>query len=47
MNRLIVAVLCGLLFGAGMVVSDMINPARVLAFLDAVSYTHLTLPTQA
>ena len=34
MNRLIVAVLCGLLFGAGMVVSDMINPARVLAFLD-------------
>jgi hypothetical protein len=25
MNRLIVAVLCGLLFGAGMVVSDMIN----------------------
>lgn len=34
MTRLIVAVLCGLLFGAGMVVSDMINPARVLAFLD-------------
>ena len=34
MNRLIVAVLCGLLVGAGMVVSDMINPARVLAFLD-------------
>ena len=34
MSRLIVAVLCGLLFGAGMVVSDMINPARVLAFLD-------------
>lgn len=34
MNRLVVAVACGLLFGAGMVVSDMINPARVLAFLD-------------
>jgi len=34
MNRLLVALLCGLLFGAGMVVSDMINPARVLAFLD-------------
>lgn len=34
MSRLFVAVVCGLLFGAGMVVSDMINPARVLAFLD-------------
>ena len=34
MNRLVVAVVCGLLFGAGLVVSDMINPARVLAFLD-------------
>jgi uncharacterized membrane protein YedE/YeeE len=29
-----VAILCGALFGAGLVVSDMINPARVLAFLD-------------
>ncbi len=34
MNRLLVALLCGVLFGAGLVVSDMINPARVLAFLD-------------
>jgi len=34
MNRLVVAVVCGVLFGAGLVVSDMINPARVLAFLD-------------
>lgn len=34
MSRLLVALVCGLLFGAGMVVSDMINPARVLAFLD-------------
>jgi len=32
--RLSVAVLCGLLFGIGLVVSDMVNPARVLAFLD-------------
>ena len=39
------AFLCGALFGLGLVVSDMANPARVLAFLDAVSYTHLTLPT--
>lgn len=34
MSRLFVALVCGLLFGVGMVVSDMINPARVLAFLD-------------
>ena len=31
---LLCALLCGVLFGAGLVVSDMINPARVLAFLD-------------
>lgn len=29
-----VALLCGTMFGVGLVVSDMINPARVLAFLD-------------
>jgi uncharacterized membrane protein YedE/YeeE len=34
MRALIAALFCGALFGAGMVVSDMINPARVLAFLD-------------
>jgi hypothetical protein len=34
MIRILVALVCGVLFGAGMVVSDMINPARVLAFLD-------------
>ena len=34
MRRLITATLAGMLFGAGMVISDMINPARVLAFLD-------------
>lgn len=28
------AVLCGALFGLGLVVSDMANPTRVLAFLD-------------
>jgi uncharacterized membrane protein YedE/YeeE len=32
--RIALAVLCGVLFGVGLVVSDMINPARVLAFLD-------------
>lgn len=34
MKRLLAALLCGALFGAGLVVSDMINPGRVLAFLD-------------
>ena len=32
--RIFIAILCGLLFGAGMIISDMVNPARVLAFLD-------------
>lgn len=30
----LVAFLCGALFGLGLIVSDMANPARVLAFLD-------------
>jgi len=34
MRLLLAGLLCGALFGAGLVVSDMINPARVLAFLD-------------
>lgn len=32
--RKIVALLAGLVFGAGLTLSDMINPARVLGFLD-------------
>lgn len=34
MNRVVFAAISGLLFGAGLVISDMVNPARVLAFLD-------------
>ena len=34
MANVVVAIVCGVLFGAGLVVSDMINPERVLAFLD-------------
>jgi len=30
----VAAFLCGSLFGLGLIVSDMANPARVLAFLD-------------
>jgi uncharacterized protein len=32
--RKIIALLAGLVFGAGLTLSDMINPARVLGFLD-------------
>lgn len=34
MRRAWASLACGLLFGAGLTLSDMINPARVLAFLD-------------
>lgn len=34
MNRQIVALLTGILFGLGLSVSQMINPEKVLAFLD-------------
>ena len=34
MPMMIVALLSGLLFGSGLVVSGMIDPAKVLAFLD-------------
>ncbi len=32
--RKLIALLAGLIFGLGLVVSDMINPGRVLGFLD-------------
>lgn len=34
MRNIFPGLLVGLIFGAGIVLSDMINPARVLAFLD-------------
>ncbi|MEA1674037.1 DUF6691 family protein [Nitrospirillum sp. BR 11163] len=34
MRRLILALAAGLVFGLGLTVSSMINPAKVLAFLD-------------
>jgi uncharacterized membrane protein YedE/YeeE len=34
MRPLVSAIVVGILFGAGLALSDMINPARVLAFLD-------------
>lgn len=35
--RAVVSLGCGVLFGLGLVISDMIDPARVLAFLDVAS----------
>lgn len=34
MRNLIAALMTGIIFGAGLALSDMVNPARVLAFLD-------------
>jgi len=34
MRTLLPALAAGMLFGAGLALSDMVNPARVLAFLD-------------
>jgi uncharacterized membrane protein YedE/YeeE len=34
MRNLVAALLTGIIFGAGLALSDMVNPARVLAFLD-------------
>lgn len=34
MKQIVIALLTGLVFGAGLALSDMVNPARVLAFLD-------------
>lgn len=34
MRQLVASLLCGLLFGAGLALSGMINPAKVLNFLD-------------
>ncbi|PHK95229.1 hypothetical protein CR162_08620 [Pseudoroseomonas rhizosphaerae] len=34
MNRILIALVSGLLFGLGLVVSQMVNPEKVLSFLD-------------
>jgi len=34
MKRAIVAFTCGLVFGAGLIISQMSNPAKVIGFLD-------------
>ena len=34
MQRLIIALMSGLIFGAGLVISEMVNPVKVQNFLD-------------
>jgi len=43
MRHILIALLTGVLFGAGLAMSDMVNPARVLAFLDIFGAWDLTL----
>ena len=43
MNRILAALLVGVIFGAGLALSDMINPARVQAFLDVAGRWDPTL----
>lgn len=43
MKHLLPGLLIGILFGAGLALSDMINPARVLAFLDVAGRWDPTL----
>ena len=34
MNRVLISFLCGLVFGVGLIVSQMSNPAKIIGFLD-------------
>ena len=45
MLHTIVSLLAGMLFGAGLYVSQMMNPAKVLGFLDFAGEWDLTLAT--
>lgn len=38
MGRNIAALIAGLIFGLGLTISEMVNPAKVLAFLDLFGY---------
>jgi uncharacterized protein len=43
MSKFLAALLVGVIFGAGLALSDMINPARVQAFLDVAGQWDSTL----
>lgn len=34
MNRVLVSLLCGLIFGVGPIIAQMTNPAKIIGFLD-------------
>jgi len=34
MNRVLVSLLCGLIFGVGLIIAQMTNPAKIIGFLD-------------
>ena len=44
-KRLLAALAAGFVFGLGLVVSDMVNPARVIGFLDVAGTWDATLLT--
>jgi uncharacterized membrane protein YedE/YeeE len=43
MKNSIAALFCGIVFGLGLAISEMINPARVIGFLDITGQWDLTL----
>lgn len=43
MKTALAALLCGIVFGLGLAISEMINPARVIGFLDVTGEWDLTL----
>ena len=43
MKQIVIAILSGLLFGAGLAISGMLNPEKVLGFLDITGYWDPTL----
>lgn len=43
MRALVPGLVVGIVFGAGLALSDMVNPARVLAFLDLAGHWDPTL----
>lgn len=43
MKSAIAALFCGIVFGLGLSISEMINPARVIGFLDVAGEWDLTL----
>jgi hypothetical protein len=43
MKNSLAALFCGIVFGLGLAISEMINPARVIGFLDITGQWDLTL----